>query len=513
MRRGPGALPSVKALRGRALPLLAALAVSLPFLLDVEADPDLWWHVVTGEMILERGGLPAADPFSFTAAGAEWTNHEWGSDVVLAAVYRLAGDRGLVLLRALLFTGAMALLARLAWERFRHPLGLVALLLAAVEVVSGFLNLRPHTFTYLFTLALLAAAEGHRRGNRWALAWWPPLMVLWVNLHGGFLLGLAVTAFAAAALLLRREAGRADRRRVLVAGGLTALAPLANPYGPKLFLYLQRELGADHSMVLEWVGVVWFRDAFPIFLVYTVLPLVGLLLARRGQRPEQVALFGLAVAATWVHGRFLVVLVLAGTLVLAASLGALWPRLTAGGRRRLVDGLGRPLWGMAAALAIAAVGGVHLGGRLAEDRLRLPIDTTHYPVLAVEYLKAHDLGPDLALRLDWGGYAIWHLWPDYRVSVDGRNLTVYDAAEIDAQLRAYHRGELAELFADTGVDAFLIENGGPALEGLRPDERWVQVYGDPLAAVLVPPAVAAELPARRRVPADPEPRPEWNYFP
>ena len=494
------------------LPLLAALAVGLPFLLQVEADPDLWWHVRTGELILERGGLPAADPFSFTAAGAAWTHHEWGSDVLLAAVYRAGGGRALVLLRALLFAATMALLARLVWDRFPHPLGLTALLLGAAGTVSFFLNLRPHTFTYLLTLAFLAAADADRRGGRRALWAWPPLMVLWVNLHGGFVLGLAVAAFAAAALLLRRGAGAAGRRRVLLAAGLTALAPLANPYGPGLFAYLTRELGGDHSMVLEWLPIARVSGVAGTFLAFTLLPLAALLVAPRAQRFEQVALWVLATAATWRHGRFLVLLALAGTLVLASGLGAVWPRLTGGGRRRLVAGLERPRWAAAVCLAVAAFGAVRVARDLAEHRLRLPIDTTHYPVLATEFLKHHDLGPNLALRLDWGGYAIWHLWPDYRVSADGRNLTVYDAGEIDAQLRAYHHGTWGERFAGR-ADVALIENGGPALEGILARDDWVPVYRDPLAAVLVPPEVAADLPARRRRPERPEPQEEWSYFP
>jgi len=325
-------------------------------------------------------------------------------------------------------------------------------------------------------------------------------------------LGLAVAAFAAAALLLRRGAGAGDRRRVLVAFGLTALAPLVNPYGPWLFGYLARELGGDHSMVLEWLPVARVPEVAGTFFAFTLLPLAALLVAPRAQRFEQVALWVLAAAATWRHGRFLVLLVLAGTLVLASGLGASWPRLTAGGRRRLVAALGRPRWAALVCLAVAAVGAVRITRGLAEHRLRLPIDTTHYPVLAVELLKEYDLGPNLALRLDWGGFAIWHLWPDYRVSADGRNLTVYDAAEIDAQLRAYHHGTWGERFAGR-ADVALIENGGPALEGILAGDDWVPVYRDPLAAVLVPPEVAAELPARQRRPERPERREDWKYFP
>ncbi len=252
----PGRL---RRLAARTLPLWAALAIALPHLLDVEGDPDLWWHVRTGELILEEGALPETDPFSFTAAGAPWVNHEWAADVVFAGAFRLAGGRGLVALRALLLAGTLALLAALVWERSRHPIGTVALLAAAAGTVSFFANLRPHSFTWLLTLAFLAAADAHRRGSRRALWWWPPLMVLWANLHGGFVLGLAVAGLGAAALLVRRDAPAGEFRRVLAPALATLAAPLLNPYGPALFAYLVRELGADHSLVSEWVGIAAVR--------------------------------------------------------------------------------------------------------------------------------------------------------------------------------------------------------------------------------------------------------------
>jgi hypothetical protein len=457
--------------------------------------------------------VPTADPFSFTAAGAPWVDHEWGAEVLFAGVFRLAGGRGLVALRALLFAAALTLLAALAWDRSRHPLGTVALVAAAAGLVSFFLNLRPHTFTYLLVLALLAAADAHRRGRRRALWWWPPLVALWANLHGGFVLGLGVAGLAAGALLLRRDAPTGDRRRVLVPALLTLAAPLANPYGPGLFAYLVRELGGDHSLVSEWARVAAVPAAATPFFAWTLLPLAGAVAAPRAQRLDQLGLLAIAVAATWIHARFLVLVVLAGTLVLASAVGGLWPRLTGGGRRPLGAALGRRRWAAVACAVLAAAGAVRLGRDLAADRLRLPVDTSRYPIDAAACLAAYDLGPDLALRLDWGGSAVWHLWPDYRVSIDGRNLTVYPAAEVDAQLRAYGSGTLGTLFADRGVDAFLIETGGPALEGLTAGGGWVPVYRDPLAAVLVPPAVAAELPARRR----PAPRPRRpdgdDYFP
>ena len=135
-----------------------ALAAALPYALKTAADHDLWWHVKTGQMILEQRGLPETDPFSFTAPGASWTNHEWLSDVVLAAVYDSGGDQALSLLRAGLLFAAIAGFALLLWIRLPHPLFVLGgcLLVAPLFRV---VNLRPHSYTYLFVVVLLLTLD------------------------------------------------------------------------------------------------------------------------------------------------------------------------------------------------------------------------------------------------------------------------------------------------------------------------------------------------------------------
>ena len=132
-----------------------------------------------------------------------------------------------------------------------------------------------------------------------------------------------------------------------------------------------------------------------------------------------------------------------------------------------------------------------------KDGLRLEIDPWRVPVVACEFLRQHDLGPNLLLRLDWGGYAIWHLYPRYKVSGDGRNLTVYDAGFVDGMLRAYHGGRFTELAHRLDVDVILSESAGPTYHELLAHDEWVPVHEDRIATVFVRPETAETLAAHR----------------
>jgi hypothetical protein len=499
----------------------AAVAAALPYAFKLAADHDLWWHVRTGQLIVEQRTLPETDPFSFTAAGAPWTNHEWLSDVVAASLFGLGGDRALTVWRVLLLVAVLWALARLLWHRFPHPPFVLAGLLLVTPLVRILINLRPHSYTYLFVLVVLLVWEAARSRPRllWLL---PPLVVLWANLHGGFLLGLGwiLLLVATGWLGLDRDGPGpvgAERRRRLAWIAVTSLAaPLVNPYGSGLFTYLQRELGADHSLILEWRGI-WSFPGHPEYRAYFALLLLApgltLGLARRFRPVGPLVMLGVCATATWVHARFIVLLVLFSSVVTFEALGALALRYVPRIHGGLLARLRRPVvaWTLCAVPLLAAAFDAAID--LRRKGLRLEIATLSVPIEACEFLRAHDLGPHLLLRFDWGGYAIWHLWPEYRISGDGRNLTVYDAAFVDDLLRAYHGGRFGEIARRHDADVILSEAAGPSYEALRRDAAWVRVHEDRLAAIFVRPEAARTLAARRRSGAPAQPATERPFFP
>jgi hypothetical protein len=494
-----------------------ALAAALPYALKIAADHDLWWHVRSGQLILEEYALPATDPFSFTASEAAWTNHEWLSDVALASVYAQGGDRALSVLRTVLLVAVLAGLAALLWRRLPHPLFVLAGLLLATPLIQFFVNLRPHGSTYLFTVLLLWILEAGRQrpGLLWVV---PPLMALWTNLHGGFVLGLGILTLVLAArwLGLDEDGSRPDageRRRMLLVCAVGLLAPAINPYGLGLLTYLTRELGADHSLILEWGGIWSFADHRVHFLLLCALPILALALARRLRPFAPIALLGVSAVATWVHGRFLILLVIFSCLVTFSALATLlrrYPRLWHG---TLLGRLRKPgwAWALCAIPLLAAV--LQFSVDLGKKGLRLQIDPWTVPVEACEFLRRHDLGPNLLLRFDWGGYAIWHLYPQYKVSGDGRNLTVYDADFVDGLLRAYDDGRFTDYTHRYDVDVILSEAAGPTYRELRSHDAWVPVHHDRVAAVFVRPDVARSLARRTVVPLAVQPAAERFYFP
>ena len=148
-------------------------------------DPDLWWHLRTGQWIVESGHVPHSDPFSFTSAGHAWISHEWLSEAVFYELWKHGGFAALIAFPAIITTAGFMLLylrcrAKAHWAAAATALGALA--------ASPSWGVRPQMFTFTFASLLLWLVEwGENRPK--ILFWIPPLFLLWLNLHGGFALG------------------------------------------------------------------------------------------------------------------------------------------------------------------------------------------------------------------------------------------------------------------------------------------------------------------------------------
>src|SRR5262245_37581067 len=156
-------------------------------------DPDTYWHIATGKWILANHAVPTHDIFSHTVLGQPWINTEWLAQIILFVTYNLAGWRGLVLLCGLVVAVTFVLLYALLTRELRATVALGASAISFLFVSNHFLA-RPHLLTFpiivIWTGLLARASEENRIPNLWLLV----LMILWANLHGGFTLGLLLTA-------------------------------------------------------------------------------------------------------------------------------------------------------------------------------------------------------------------------------------------------------------------------------------------------------------------------------
>jgi len=241
------------------------------------ADPDLWAHVLFGQQFLQSGELMKTDPFSWTANGHEWINHEVVAEAALGLAHRWLGGTGLLLLKMAVGLLTFGLALSIATRRMSPETRAVAWAfgaLAVVEISFGFAA-RPQIFSALaLAIQLWITQQIHRGRWGWSLAL-PPLFALWINTHGGVLAGIVllfVTAGGTTLQLFLKKTGPPAIRpwldaegspRIAVVLWISALASTAalhlNPWGAGLVhwliesvLWLRPEIGEWNSAKLSW---------------------------------------------------------------------------------------------------------------------------------------------------------------------------------------------------------------------------------------------------------------------
>jgi len=262
-------------LRWLPLALLLAILAGLAFTPKLLGDPDTYWHIATGQWILEHGRAPSTDPFSFTFHGAPWTAHEWLSEVVYALAYRAGGWSGVLLLASMAFVGGLAILAGYA-ARHLPPLGVSALILFAFFAAVPSILARPHILAFPLLAVWLTELLKARADARTPPPWLLLIMVAWANLHGSFLLGLALLgAFALEAVLVARRGNlKREILRWAVFGAGSIVAAVVTPHGPQGILFPLTFVDMQAFKVVD----EWRSADFSRLTIFEILLLEGLFL-------------------------------------------------------------------------------------------------------------------------------------------------------------------------------------------------------------------------------------------
>jgi hypothetical protein len=478
--------------------ILVTAAALFSIITPTIADPDLWGHVRFGQDIIANGGLVRRDPYSYTAAGAAWINHEWLSEVAFAWAYGRAGPGGLIALKLVLCFATLA--AIYAWLRTRGVrLILVAIILLASSVLlpvsTG--TVRPQLFTLLFfTLTLLCLARYEAGLTRPLLAL-PALFALWVNLHGGVLAGAAVLVVWSGARSLARlfpstGVGRAldsTHRRELALVAASLLATLLNPYGPGLPLFLLRTGTVMRPEITEWQPVELTSLPGAVYLVLASLSLLALWFSRRPKAPAMLAVYAAVAIAPLSAVRHLSLFVIGFAVAVGDHLASAWERW----RREAAPSAAAASPRFTALLAMVSLAGaLFLLARSACSLDCIELRPGLYPSRAVAIVGAALPEGDMAIHFNWGEYAIWHLGPRIRVSMDGRRETVYP----DDTYAAYARlmtgtGDWDQLLREHPADVALVRTSDAVYNLLQLSPDWELVYEDDLSAIFTPPDKAA----------------------
>ena len=287
-------------------------------------DPDLWWHLRTGQWIMETGHIPSSDPFSFTRAGSSWVSHEWLSEVAFYEIWKHSGAAGLIIFSAIVTTAGFLLLY------LRSPgkphWAAVTLLLGALAAAPVW-GVRPQMFTFALAGLLLWLLDRGQERPR-LLIWIPPLFLLWLNLHAGFALGPVLLVAYGAGLVWEVAAGDTSWqearlyfvRILLVLTACVALVPL-NPSGVQLYRYPLDVLRsvAMRSIIIEWSPPDFHQLRYlPLFLIWLAL-LWALASSRSRPKARVLVPLFLTFLAALDAVRHIPLLVLLATPVIAAA--------------------------------------------------------------------------------------------------------------------------------------------------------------------------------------------------
>ena len=243
--------------------LLALMPFVVVFVLTLThpLDPDLGWHLKYGEHFINQHTVLQANTFSAEMPGYRYINHSWGSDVLLYCVYNAFGFLGVSILGASVITLTFFFFAQAARLSFWEEAFLFPPMLFILNGII-FQSYRSQTLSLLGLGCLFFLVERFEGGSRRALLFLLPLFVLWANLHGQFIVGLALllvwgTLYCFRTWLAARSIHTPlplrDLLLVMAVVSGVFLATLITPYGLDIYLEISRHVGNHlQRYIKEW---------------------------------------------------------------------------------------------------------------------------------------------------------------------------------------------------------------------------------------------------------------------
>lgn len=484
---------------------MLALATIFISLLPLPPN-DLWWHMAAGRAMVREGALITTNRWAYTIpADTPYVYQSWLSEIVMYGLWWLGDVPMLTLGRTLAIVGSYGLLAWHAWRRSQNGRAVAAALLLAVLIGWNNWTLRPQTLA-LLPGAAFAVVLGEWLDGRWgwrSLVALPLLMVVWVNMHGSFVLGIGLLGLAwlAAAIdFLGADRGRRAEawqrtRSLTIVGGATLLAALCQPLGIGIVGYLRTMLG--NAALQQWF-VEWqppdngFNLLNTGFWFFAVLLLLAALMALGRRRPGLTyVLWYCALAWLTIDGvRYAIWFGLLILPLLADQLASL-----ARSRRPIPTGRAfNRLYLSVVALSLVAVLPWFQPARfLGDDAAHLFADAGPYqrllgdttPVAVSEWLAAHPQPGRFWIDQNYSSYTMWRL-PELRVFADLRvELFPISVWEDYFAISRGNANSLAVLDRWKIDNLLLARGGNEALYTLLlQTPGWCEPYRDARSAVL-----------------------------
>jgi hypothetical protein len=466
----------------------------------IPSTPDTWWHLRSGQYIVENQTIPITDPFSHTKAGELWIDHSWLAQVFWYALQALGGWAGM----ALTVAGLTTIAFWLVWKQIEGNIFIAAfaMILGAIVSSVGWVA-RPQMLSFVLAAVIAYLLHRFKRGNGKLLPWVPLVMLVWVNVHGGFAIGfMLMLAYLVGETMNNITHHKDDPvvpwsglRHLLVVIIISLVVVVINPHTWRMWLYPFQTvgIGALRDFVQEWQSPDFHLPHAQPFILMLLLAIISL--ARSGRRVDWTDLTLVTLWTGWslFAARNIAIFGLIITPILARYADQAWSRQWQiwGYERVPLSSLEvhpaytspfilRLNWILLGLIVMAALVKIIIpltpGANLKAEQDSLPYQ-------AVEFIKSnHPPGP-IFNNYNWGGYLIFKLWPEYPVYIDGRT-DLYD----DAFIRRYIDVMVAndgwqQTLDDDGINLVLIEPNSTLAKFLRQNPAWIEIHRDETAVI------------------------------
>jgi hypothetical protein len=459
-------------------------------------DGDLPRHLLTGKLILQTHHVSTADIFSFRTVGRPSIPHEWLSQVLFAGVYNWLGLDGIVLITAVII---MLTWSIVYYEALRKSNSFfAAMIFTVLAVAAGQIHVlpRPHIFTYILTPVWIAWLEQINEGNQ--RAWWPlPLvMLLWVNLHGMFVIGILIWVIYLTGDFLDHPAkawfSNAKVKALMISGALSLLTTLFSPSGPQIWMAITTLGGNTYitSKIPEYQSANFHLPETWPFVVILLLIMISFARAIEKISWTYVLLVAAFTGLALYSSRMIPLFAIVVTPIAAKAFSG-WIRNEYPQNQLFVieenihkinsssNGL---IW--LPVVIITAIMLFNSGKTIHSENQGNTFDQRFFPVEATIWLQHHPQRGNMFNEFDWGGYLLLELWPTYQIFMDGHTHIYGEKLTREYEQVVTLNPNWTKILARNNVTWAIVRANAPLAKALSASGDWGIAYQDQTTIVL-----------------------------
>ncbi len=466
--------------------ILLVFSSGIYFFSFITADPDLWGHILFGKEILISKAVPQVDIYSYTAYGREWVNHEWMSEILMYYIFNLFGSPGLLIGKTLIGLVIITLLSVISFNRKTYPLSYGAVFVLSVFIMSPGFMTRPQLMTFLCTSIFFLVIHLYleRKVNvLWTL---PFIMIIWVNSHGGFIIGAGILPVIAVLEFLSCYIKKKDKshlRALFIWMLATEASMLINPYGYNLLLFVNRTLSLPRN-ITEWEPVTLFDFSYIRFKIFSIIVIFMFFIKRDKNRYWEIGIIIVAMLYSFLHQRHTPIFAIFAAPFLAEKLTGIEKDIRL--NKKILSSYSHLILSIFI-LTVIAYQLYMTTNKYKKAGFNIIVNPNIYPVSAVRFIEVNNINGNLLVPFDWGEYAIWKLYPDNRVSIDGRFRTCYPEEVIVDHFAGAGIQEAWDNLLEKYPTDIVLARRNPFSEKMvtEPSDEWIYVYSDSIAIIFL----------------------------